>query len=274
MFADTWDVTKPLGTRRINIVALTLLGAISCDRLQQKIRFKVISKALPEVDQFEPVVSSKEKIDIISLLTVDLARCDNGSEARAELADDVRFAMTTQGFFFLVNHGISEESITRQIDIGHTILGRTSLEEKVCLQASIIKEGSYHGLKPRGHWRNTGAVRDMVGNSNAYRDMSLREQSAAMKPFQAEIQSFIEYTHKEILYKLLRLFAIALKLGDEDFFVKAHDYEGHDETWLRYMEYYHEYTAKEKKVTGGLWLGGHQDFTTLSLLFSQPMSSL
>jgi isopenicillin N synthase-like dioxygenase len=63
-------------------------------------------------------------------------------------------------------------------------------------------------------------------------------------------------------------------MPDEDFFVKLHSYEGHDETWLRYMEYYDEYTEEEKKVTGGLWLTGHQDFTSLSILFSQPMSSL
>ncbi|KIX10086.1 uncharacterized protein Z518_01167 [Rhinocladiella mackenziei CBS 650.93] len=234
----------------------------------------MVSKTLPEVDHFEAVAPSKELIDFVSLRTVDLARYDDGPEARAELAEEIRLAMTTQGFFTLVNHGISEEDITRQVDIGHTILGRTPREEKVRLQAPMIEEGSYHGFKPRGHWRNTGNVRDKVENFNIYRDMSLREQPAAMNPFKPEIQRFIDYTHKEVLYKLLRLFAMALKLDDEEFFVKAHNYDGHDETWLRYMEYFDEYTAKEKSVTGGLWLGGHQDFTSLSLLFSQPMTSL
>src|ERR1700733_14550660 len=95
-----------------------------------------------------------------------------------------------------------------------------------------------------------------------------------MEPYKPEIQAFIDYTHKEVLFKLLRLFAIALQIQDEDFFVKLHSYDGHDETWLRYMEYYDEYTEAEKKVTGGLWLTGHQDFTSLSILFSQSMSSL
>ncbi len=234
----------------------------------------MISKTLPPVEHFEPVAPTKEPVEYVSLRTIDLARYDDGPEARAQLAEEIRLAMTTQGFFTLINHGISEEDITRQVDIGHTILSRTSQEEKIRLQAPMVEEGSYHGFKPRGHWRNAGNVRDKVENFNVYRDMSLREQPAALEPFKPEIQSFIDYTHKEILYKLLRLFAIALKLDDEEFFVKAHSYEGHDETWLRYMEYYDEYTAEEKSVTGGLWLGGHQDFTSLSLLFSQPMASL
>ena len=182
--------------------------------------------------------------------------------------------MTTQGFFKMVNHGISEEEITRQVDIGHTILKRTPLEEKQRLKASMVQEGSYHGFKPRGEWRNKGNVRDKVENFNVYRDMSLREQPAAMTPYIPEIQPFIEFTHKDILYKLLHLFGIALQLDDEKYFVKVHSYEGHDETWLRYMEYYDDYTEEEKKETGGQWLTGHQDFTSLSLLFSQPMASL
>ncbi len=71
------------------------------------------------------------------------------------------------------------------------------------------------------------------------------------------------------MFKLLRLFAIALKLHDEDYFVKLHSYEKHDESWLRYMKYFDEYTPEEKEKTKGLWLGGHQDLTSLTLLFSQ-----
>lgn len=56
-----------------------------------------------------------------------------------------------------------------------------------------------------------------------------------MEPYKPEIQEFIDYTHKEVLFKVLRLFAIALRIADEDFFVKLHSYEGHDETWLRYV---------------------------------------
>ena len=67
---------------------------------------------------------------------------------------------------------------------------------------------------------------------------------------------------------------MALKIDDEDFLVKLHDYDKHDEPWLRYMEYFDDYTMEGKKETKTLWLGGHQDLTSLSLPFSQPMASL
>ena len=237
----------------------------------------MISKTAPlaEVDHFIPVKPSKEPIDYVRLRTVDLSKYDDGEEARKSLAEDIRVAMTTQGFFKIINHGISEEEISRQVDIGHTIFRRTAFEEKMRLKAPMVEEGSYHGFKPRGEWQNgKSGVRDKLENFNVYRDMTLREYPETMKPYTEEIQNFIDYTHKEILYKLLHLFGIALQLDDPFYMVKVHDYEKHDETWLRYMEYYDEYTEEEKKKTGGLWLNGHQDFTSLSLLFSQPMASL
>lgn len=229
----------------------------------------MIAKVAPTPEPFVPVKPTAEPLDFMELRVVDLARYDDGPAARAQLAEEVRLAMTTQGFFTLINHGLGEDEIQRQVDIGHHVLKHTSDEEKQALRAPMIEEGSYHGFKPRGHWRMAEGVRDRVENFNVYRDMTLRPQPEALRPWQDEVQAFIEFTHKQILFKLLHLFGLALQLDDEQFFVKAHSYEGHDETWLRYMKYYDDYTPAEKLRTGGLWLGGHQDFTSLSLLFSQ-----
>jgi isopenicillin N synthase-like dioxygenase len=76
---------------------------------------------------------------------------------------------------------------------------------------------------------------------------------------------------KDILYKLLRLFALALGIDDQDFFVKLHDYNKHDESWFRWMEYYSDGSTTDDT---SLWLQGHQDLSALSPLFSQPMTSL
>jgi isopenicillin N synthase-like dioxygenase len=77
-----------------------------------------------------------------------------------------------------------------------------------------------------------------------------------------------------MLTQVYRLFAIALELEDEDFFVKLHRYDVHDESWLRYMEYYDEQDPNATDGEKALWLGGHQDLSALTLLFSQPMASL
>ncbi len=62
-------------------------------------------------------------------------------------------------------------------------------------------------------------------------------------------------------------------MEDEDTFVRLHDYDGRDETYVRYMQYYNNFADEEKKTTKGLWLARHQDFTSLSLLFSQVSST-
>jgi len=232
-------------------------------------------KLLPPVDHFEPAPPTKEPLEYVNLVEVDLGRYDDGPEARAVLAEQIRQAMTTQGFFVARNHGFTEAEITRQVDIGHHILKHTPPEEKRRLEAPMSTEGSYHGFKPLSHWRTAGEVRDRIENFNVPRDMTRREQPACMAPFRDEMQGFIDRTHKHVLFRLLRLFAIALGIDDdEDCLVKLHDYSRRDETYARYMRYYNAYTEEEKKETKGLWLAGHQDFTSLSLLFSQPTAGL
>ncbi|KAK5658160.1 hypothetical protein OQA88_2133 [Cercophora sp. LCS_1] len=231
-------------------------------------------KLLPPADHFEPAPPTKIPLEYVSLTTIDLSLYDDGPAARSALASQIHDAMTTQGFFTVINHGISQSTITRQVDIGHHILKNTPPSEKERLRASMEVQGSYHGFKPRAHWRTAGDVRDQIENFNVFRDMALREQPTCMETFRPEIQDFIDVAHKDVLFKLLRLFAIALGMEDEDTFVKLHDYNGRDETFLRYMQYYDAFTDAERQTTKGVWLAGHQDFTSLSLLFSQSMACL
>jgi isopenicillin N synthase-like dioxygenase len=104
--------------------------------------------------------------------------------------------------------------------------------------------------------------------------MSSHPQPSTLQPYLAETQEFTEFVHKEILYQLLRLFAISLELPYEDFLVDRHRYEVFDESWMRYMTYYDEFSESEAEQIKNVWLFGHADFGSLTLLFSQPMSSL
>lgn len=233
----------------------------------------MLSKELPEVEHFVPVQPTKENLDFADLEILDFSLYDDSPSVKQELAYKVHKAMSTHGFFVIINHGISEELITRQVDIGHTILKRTLQEEKNRLKADILGKGEYPGFKPRGHWKTGDGAPDRIENFNVNRNMSLHEQPTALKPYYQEIKSVVDIIHKEILSKTLRLFAMALEIEDTEFFVKAHSYEQHDESWARWMEYYMS-EADGVKEENSLLLGGHQDFGSLSLLFSQPMSSL
>ena len=233
----------------------------------------MVSKALPEVDHFVPVSPTKEKLDYADLDILDLSLYDNSSASKKTLAEQIHKAMTSHGFFVVVNHGIDEQTIERMVDVGHTILTRTSQEDKERLRADLTVKGEYPGFKPRGQWKTTGGTPDRIEQFNVVRDMTTREQPKALEPYRQEVQRFVDTVHKDILHKILRLFAISLEIRDEEFFVKAHDYDKHDESWLRWMEYY-DLPVQGGTDTQQLWLGGHQDLTSLSLLFSQPMATL
>ncbi|KAH8892842.1 Clavaminate synthase-like protein [Thozetella sp. PMI_491] len=217
------------------------------------------SRILPEVDHFESVQPTQEPIDFVQLQTVDLSQYASGIEAQRALAAQVREVVSSKGFFTLINHGIPIETITRQVDIGHTILKRTSLEEKQRLEAPILEKGSYPGFKLQGLWKVGADATDRIEQFNIYGDVTQNEQPAALKPFRPELQD---------------LFGLALDLDDPNYFVKAHDYNGHDQSWLRYMEYESHHDSRDGVSKKTLWLNSHKDLTTLSLLFSQPMTTL
>ncbi|KAH6999406.1 Clavaminate synthase-like protein [Ilyonectria destructans] len=228
---------------------------------------------LPPVAPFRPVGPTAEPLEYADLVTLDLSQYDKGPEARNHLAKQLNHAMRTQGFFVVVNHGISKETIDRQINIGHHVLTQTSLEEKQRLEGHMKAKGTYQGFKLRNYWTIDNGVKDQIEQYNWNRDLTKREHPSTFRPFIPEVQELNDHVHKVILYRLLTLFALSLELP-EDFFTKLHKYETFDESWFRYMMYFHGHHADDMVKTGGVWLKGHCDFGSLTLLFSQPMVSL
>ncbi|KAL2837810.1 hypothetical protein BJX68DRAFT_280124 [Aspergillus pseudodeflectus] len=227
----------------------------------------------PEIEHFVPVAPTKEKLEYAKLVTLDLSKYDDGPEARQKLADELKFAMRTQGFFLIQNHGIDLNTINRQVDIGHHVLTKTPLEEKRRLEGKMKEKGSYQGFKLRNYWTIDQGVKDQIEQYNWNRDLSLREHPSTFVPFKDEIQELNDYIHKTVLYRVLTLFAISLELP-ENFFIDRHQYDVRDDSWFRYMMYFHDHNAEEMKKTGGVWLKGHCDFGSVTMLFSQPMASL
>lgn len=71
---------------------------------------------------------------------------------------------------------------------------------------------------------------------------------------------------------MLILFAIVLELP-ENYFIETHEYEQDSDCHLRYMKY-HKKTAEENALIDNVWVKGHTDFGSLTLLFRQPVASL
>ena len=226
-----------------------------------------------ELEHFTPVKPTSEEVQYAELVRLDFSTYDNGPEARQALANQLNHAMRTQGFFIIENHGVPVETIDRHVDIAHHVITNTPAEEKKRLEGTMKKTGSYQGFKLRKYWTIDQGVRDQIEQYNFNRDLTVREHPSTLKPFINEVQELTDYCHKVILYRMLTLFAISLELP-EDFFVKVHDYDTFDESWFRYMMFFHEHQPEEMEKTGGVWLKGHCDFGSVTMLFSQPMASL
>jgi len=87
-----------------------------------------------------------------------------------------------------------------------------------------------------------------------------------------EIASFHRDVWEKVIRKLFVLIAIILELP-EDYLAKAHAYDEESDDHLRYM-IYNVRTQKEWDLAQAYSKGGHTDFGSLTLLFSQHVAGL
>jgi isopenicillin N synthase-like dioxygenase len=88
----------------------------------------------------------------------------------------------------------------------------------------------------------------------------------------AEISTFHRDLWEKVARKLFVLIAIILELP-EDYLVKAHAYDEDSDDHLRYM-IYNVRTQEEWDIAQAYSNGGHTDFGSLTLLFSQNVVGL
>lgn len=78
--------------------------------------------------------------------------------------------------------------------------------------------------------------------------------------------------HEEVVSKLLVLFTTILELP-EDYFLTKHRYSEKSDCHLRYMKY-HSRTPEANAKLNNVWVKGHTDFGSVTLLFRQPVAAL
>lgn len=160
------------------------------------------------------------------------------------------------GFFYVVNHGISKEDIDTQFALAASVL---SLEdsEKARYRAAL-GAGDYNGWKPAGTRELIPGVRDNFEIYNIPKfipEHASRPHPEVVKSHWETIEHFSRLVHESVVKKLLVIFAIALGLNDEDWFLNRHRYEKSSGDHLRYMKYYAR-SQEENKKLGGVWLKG------------------
>ncbi|KAF5358211.1 hypothetical protein D9756_001600 [Leucocoprinus leucothites] len=225
----------------------------------------------PEVPSYTQPPPSTTDLDYAELPIIDLSKAIT-PEGRVELAKLVTEAMTNQGFFYVVNHGYPPEQTKRIFDIANVPFEHVPEPEKQTYAGTMKATGSYQGYKLRQYWHIDNGVRDQIEHYNINRDTTKRGHPEAVRPLLPEIEAFAKHNHFNVLHPILRLLAIGLQLP-EDTFVDIHGYKAVGETYVRFMKYYPR-TKDEEDKTNQVWLKGHTDFGTITILYSQPVAAL
>ncbi|KAF8557504.1 Clavaminate synthase-like protein [Imleria badia] len=213
--------------------------------------------------QYQAASPSKADLDYVDLPTIDLAKYES-AENRVLLATQIRDALLTHGFFYVVGHGY-RQSEARMFNIADIPFAGVSDEEKQVHTGAIKQTGSYQGYKLRRYWHIDNGVYDEIERYNINRDITKRGHPEAIRPFLPEIKEFGKFNHFNVLHPILRLIALSLELP-EDALVNIHNYDAIGETY--------PHTAEEEAKTNNVWFKGHTDVGSVSILWSQPVAAL
>ncbi|KAM0478886.1 hypothetical protein ACHAPX_004864 [Trichoderma viride] len=224
-----------------------------------------------EIPAYHQVPETAHELDWADLVTLDLSQFEEPG-GKARLAKQLQEAIQKIGFFYITNFGLSQEQVDRQFAIGKEVF-RLPTEEKLKYRAELEK-GGYNGYKPLGLrevapgiWDNT-EIFNIPKFIHAYE----RPQPEIINQNRQEIENFARHIHDRIVGKLLILCAIILELP-EDYFLNHHRYNEKSDCHLRYMKYHHR-SDEENQALDNVWVKGHTDFGSLTLLFRQPVCAL
>ncbi|KAH9834791.1 Clavaminate synthase-like protein [Rhodofomes roseus] len=216
---------------------------------------------LPSVPRWVPAPGTKADLEYADLPIIDFAKLATPGGS-AMLAQQVHDAMTTSGFFYVINHGHTQAKTDRMFDIGDVAFSQVSDQEKKAYEGNVKELGTYQGYKLRQYWHIDAGVKDQIEHYNINRDVTKREHPEALRPFLPEISEFTRFCHFQILHPVLRLLAIRLELP-EDTFVNQFQFDAEGDTWV-----------EDEEKTRNVWLKGHTDYTGITILWSQPVAAL
>ncbi|KAH8077100.1 Clavaminate synthase-like protein [Cristinia sonorae] len=227
-----------------------------------------------ELGQFNFVPETKENLDWADLITVDLSLYST-PEGKKELAQTLIKAVREDGFFYVKNFNIDQESVNRQFSIGKRFYDLPR-EEKLKYVPEGLENGKFNGYVPSGRYVLDEATglrdRTEIYNIPKFNGDFPQNHTAIIQDNIQEIEEFARSLHSEVLDPLHVLLAIALELP-EDFFLKMHTYDVKSEDHLRYMKY-SKFTTEENNKLGRKWVPGHTDLGSWTLLFRQPVAAL
>ncbi|KAF9513681.1 hypothetical protein BS47DRAFT_944195 [Hydnum rufescens UP504] len=98
-----------------------------------------------------PPLTGANDVPWANILTVDMSLYDDPT-GRAELVKVVNTALRKDGFFYLINHGVSKDHIQQQFSLSLATFDQVPLAEKEQHLAPIAEKGSFRGYKLQNFW--------------------------------------------------------------------------------------------------------------------------
>ncbi|KAF9270092.1 Clavaminate synthase-like protein [Marasmius fiardii PR-910] len=232
-----------------------------------------LNGASPDLPKWEAPKTTEQEVEWADILTVDLSLYGTKKQ---ELIDTIQTALERDGFFYVVNHGIPQETLQRQFDIGQYTFDGVSREEKEKHVAPIKEKGSFIGYKLQNYWEIKDGVRDRIEHYNFYQNHidPIARHPKPLQPFVGEAKAFLTDIRQKVLRRILNLIDGVLGLEEGYLFSLHEDDKGRTgDDLLRYM-IYDPLSSEESQKTKGVMLNGHTDFNSLSTLVSQPITAL
>ncbi|KAI8578606.1 hypothetical protein K450DRAFT_281655 [Umbelopsis ramanniana AG] len=197
-----------------------------------------------------------------TFMKIDLSDYDNRKD---EITRDLMTASTEQGFFYVVNHGISVQQIRTMFQTSHDFF---ALPDEIKAKTPMDKTRN-------AGWEKLAQIRPSTGVADLKESVQLGWQNVDdLWPTQEDAPGFkTQSLHfmeqcQDVSMKILSCLAIGLGF-EEDFFLSKHDVTQPDcQQTLRCL-HYHDITGKT--FPPEYWrAGAHTDFDTLTLLFQKP----
>ncbi|SPO30441.1 uncharacterized protein UTRI_06371 [Ustilago trichophora] len=236
--------------------------------------------APPTLDPWIPPCPTRETdLEWAPLTTLDLSLItgDDFTNVPSSVVSEVGQAFSRDGFIYAENHGLSWSQVLRQFAIGQYAFNSVSESDKARFKADILSTGSFVGYKEQGHWKLNG-VKDRIeqlnfGSQSFTEENKKKQFPESLHSLLPEIQEFARFNHAVILRKILSVLSLVLKLPVDYLWNLSKEPEKKGLDLLRYAMYHTPDQSDDEKL-GGVRLQGHTDFNSVSILWSQPITSL
>lgn len=233
--------------------------------------------AVPIPPKYQDVRPTSADLDYADLITLDLSLFDTPS-GKQRLASQLKHAISTIGFFYVTNFGLTPQQVDSQFNIARFLFSMPDTE-KENYRVDPKKQG-FFGWKPRGSRKAQFGLKD---NLELYDDPKYNathgdvERPAALAENRRECEEFGRHMHFHVLYRLLYICGMLMELDDPEELWHKHNYDEASSCHLRYM-LYHPRTQEELEIMKNNKLEenvyGHTDFGSLTLLMRQPVAGL